>query len=355
MTAGASPTSHPSLPVRHSYPLAVEHAGFLTATSLVGRTLPYALVRFGILVGFSAVTIVWFIATFGVGGWLGGHIHPWIGLGWMIAGFGVYGYAWWFVVRYALYLIQAGHIAVLTELVVKGEIGAGSEGMFAYGKRVVTERFGQVNLLFALDLLIKGVVRAFNSTLNWLATLVPVPGLQSVVGIVNAVVRAATTYIDETIFSYNLARGDENPWRSSKDGLIYYCQNAEEILKTAAWVVVLDKVLTVVVWVVMMAPAFLLLATPLASALPGGIVAAFVIAALFASNVRQAFLKPIFLVMVMVKFHIVVRNQAINLEWDGRLSSVSSKFREIKDKAGEMTQPGVVPPPIPGAVPPGLS
>jgi len=37
--------------------------------------------------------------------------------------------------------------------------------------------------------------------------------------------------------------------------------------------------------------------------------------------------------MVMTKFHAVVQNQAINGEWDARLSSVSGKFREIKDQA----------------------
>jgi hypothetical protein len=341
--------SHPSQQVRHSYPLAIDHAGFGTALGLVMRTLPYALVRFAILLAFSVATIAWFLLTFGIGGFLGNRIHPWIGVGWMIAGLGVYGWAWQMVVRYALYLIQAGHIAVLTELITTGNIAHGGEGMFAYGKRVVTDRFGQVNLLFALDLLIRGVVRAFNRTLDWIARLLPIPGLQSIVGIVNAVIRAATTYIDETIFSYNLARGDENPWRSSKDALIYYSQNAQEILKTAAWVVVLDKVLTVLVWVVMMAPAFMLVAVLPSSGFGGFVtVAAFIIAALFASNVRQAFLKPIFLVMVMAKFHVVVRNQAINMEWDARLSSVSSKFQEIKDKAGEAVQPAPLPPPLPG-------
>jgi hypothetical protein len=343
------PYSHPSLPVRHSYPLAIDRAGFVTAASLVGRTLPYAVVRFGILLGYSVITIVWFLATFGIGGWLGAHVTGWVGLGWIIAGLGVYGWMWQTIVRYALYLIQAGHIAVLTELVTRGSIGHGSEGMFAYGKRVVTERFGEVTILFALDMLIRGVVHAFNRTLDWIASLLPIPGLQSVVGIVNAIVRAATTYIDETIFSYNLARGDENPWRSSKDGLIYYCQNSQEILKTAAWVVVLDKVLTVLVWFVMLAPAFALVWLLPSSSFGGFLkIAGLIIAALFASNVRQAFLKPIFLVMVMTKFHVVVRNQGINLEWDGRLSSVSSKFQEIKDKAGEAVRPAATPPPIPG-------
>jgi len=197
-----------------------------------------------------------------------------------------------------------------------------------------------VNLLFAMQLLVRGVVRAFNRTLDWLSHLLPIPGLSSVVGIVNAVVRAATTYIDETIFSYNLARGDENPWRSSKDALIYYCQNSMEILKTAVWVVVLDKVLTVVVWAVMLIPAGLLLVVLPTSLKPGGMLLGFVIAALFASNIRQAFLKPIFLTMVMTKFHVVVRGQPINMEWDERLSGVSGKFRDLKDKA-------LSPPPLP--------
>jgi hypothetical protein len=333
MTTETSPYSHPDAPVRHSYPLAIEQAGLSTAISLVARTMPYAVVRFGILLAFSVVTIIWFVVTVGGATVLGAKIHPWIGIGWLIVGLGAYGYAWWFVVRYALYLIMAGHVAVLTELVTKGQIGAGSEGMFAYGKRIVTEKFGQVNILFALDLLIKGVVHAFNRTLDFIAGFIPIPGLNSIMGIVNAIVRAATSYIDETIFSYNLARGDENAWRSSKDALIYYGQNSKELLKTAIWIVVLDKVLTAVVWVVMLIPAVLVGYLLPESAKGLGIIVTVVIAALFASNIRQAFLKPVFLVMIMTKFHVQIRNQAINLQWDGTLTRASRKFQEIKDKA----------------------
>lgn len=350
MTATPSPHSHPDAPVRHSYPLAIDQAGFSTACNLLMKTLPYAMVRFGILLAFSVVTIVWLIVTFGGAGFLGNAVHPWLGVGWMVAGLGLYGYIWWMIVRYFLYLVQAGHIAVLTELVTTGHIGAGSEGMFAYGKRIVTERFGQVNLLFAMDLLIRGVVRVFNRTLDFIAGFIPIPGLQSIVGIANAIVRAATTYIDETIFSYNLARGDDNAWRSSKDALIYYAQNSKEILKTAVYVVVLDKVLTAFIWIVMLAPAFLLLAVLPSSWAPGGFIGGLVIAALIASNVRQAFLKPIFLVMVMTKFHVIVRNQTINLEWDQRLTNLSRKFGEIKDKAAAGWSPSPsAPPPVPQA------
>jgi len=56
------------------------------------------------------------------------------------------------------------------------------------------------------------------------------------------------------------------------------------------------------------------------------------LAALLASNVRAAFLKPIFLIMVMTKFHVSIQNQPINQEWDARLSQVSDKFRQFDEK-----------------------
>jgi hypothetical protein len=54
---------------------------------------------------------------------------------------------------------------------------------------------------------------------------------------------------------------------------------------------------------------------------------------LFASNFRGAFLAPLFLTMIMIKFHLSVRDQPIDELWDERLSDLSAKFRELKDKA----------------------
>jgi len=335
--------SHPDRPVRHSYPLAVQDAGLGTAISLFIRTLPYALVRFGILVVVSVITIIWYVLTFGGAALLGGKVHPFLGYGWLFTGLGVYGYIWWTVVRYGLYLLKAGHVAVLTELITRGEVGMGSESMFAYGKRVVTERFGQVNAMFALDMLVHGIVRAFNRTLNWIANLLPIPGLSSITSIVTAIVHAATTFIDETMLSYSLARGDSDNFRSSRDGLIYYAQNSKEVLKTGVWVVILDKVATFITWLVMLAPGFVL-AWILPSSIAGaGSMAAFFIAGLFAWNLRAAFLEPLFLTMVMIKFHVCVRDQPIDLVWDERLSSASAKFVELKNKISGDRPPASAP------------
>lgn len=319
--------SHPDQAVRHNYPLANREVGFSAALRLLNRTMPYAVVRFGILLGVSVATIVWAALTVGGAAFLGDKIHPWIGYGWLFAGVGAFGFAWRLVLRYALHLVKCGHIAVLTELITTDQIGNGTQGMFSYGKEVVTKKFGQVNLLFGLDLLIHGVVKAFNRSLDFIAALIPIPGLNSLAALVNAVIHSATTFIDETILSYNLARADENPWRSSQDGILYYCQNAKKILKTAIGVVILDKALTVAAWILCMVPA-----TLIAGALPGPLKGAtIVIAALFAWNIRAAFLQPLFLIMIIIKFHVSAENQEINLEWDEKLSSISGKFKQLKD------------------------
>jgi hypothetical protein len=280
-----------------------------------------------VLVGVSVISIVWFGVTFGGAGFLGERIHPWVGYGWLFSGLGIYGWLWAFVVRYALYLIKCGHIAVLTELITTSAISNGSESMFSYGKRIVTERFAEVNVLFALDALVEGVVGAFNKTLDWVTSFLPIPGLHVIANLAGAIIRAATTYIDETIFSYNIARGEDNPWRGGRDGLVYYCQNSKEILKTAVVCIIADYVLTAIAWLLMFAPAALMV-----TVMPvlGGW--SFLVALLFAINFRQAVLKPLFLIMIMIKFHVSVKEQSINEEWDQRLASLSPKFEKIKSK-----------------------
>jgi hypothetical protein len=49
--------------------------------------------------------------------------------------------------------------------------------------------------------------------------------------------------------------------------------------------------------------------------------------------VRAAFIKPLFLIMIMVRFHALIENQPINQEWDTRLSGISDKFRTLGEQA----------------------
>jgi hypothetical protein len=337
-TGWGAGTAAPSA-VRHAYPVAIRDPSLGVAVGLMMRSLPYALARFGVLVAASVVAIIWLAVTIGGAGWLGTHIASVFGWIWLVLCLAGASFVWGTILRYLLHLIECGHVAVLTELITSGQVGNGSEPMFAYGKRVVTARFLQANVLFGLNALVRGIVDSFHRTLDWIADLIPIPGLESISTVVNVVLRAATRYLDKVIFSYNLARSDEDPWRSSREGLVYYAQNAKPVLTTAIWSVVLERVVTVLMWFVLLVPAGLItLALPSAAREMGGLMTV-IIAVLLAGPLRAAFVKPLFLIMMMVRFHATIEGQAINAEWDARLEALSDRFRTLgSDTARAMGQ-----------------
>ena len=319
----------PPLVVRHGYPLAVRDHGLASAISLLIQSLPYALARFGILLGCAVACIIWLVVAFGGAAWLGNHIASAFGFVWLLLCLCGAGFFWGTILRYVLHLLACGHVAVLTELITRGQVGNGSESMLAYGKRVVTERFGQVNALYALNLMVRGILATFHRTLDWISETLPIPGLEGLANLTNIILKAATRYLDKVILSYNLARGDEEPWRGAREGMVYYAQNAMPILKTAVWIVILERVLTVVLWLLLLAPAAAItVMLPRAVHESAGVVT-ILVAAILAGPLRAAFLKPLFLIMMMVRFHALIENQPINQEWDARLAAMSDKFRDV--------------------------
>ncbi|HEX3944552.1 MAG TPA: hypothetical protein VHW69_10730 [Rhizomicrobium sp.] len=319
--------------IPHHYPLACRNAGLMASIGLLIRSMPYALMRFAVLLSFSVVSIIWIAMTVGGAFWAGAHIAGAFGFIWFVSCAAMAGWFWSAILRYMLHLIECGHVAVLTELIVRGRIGNGSESMFAYGKRIVTEKFGQVNALFALNLLVRGIVNTIHNTLEGIGNALSIPGVESIVGVITAILRAATRYMDKVIFSYNLASEARNPWLGAQDGVVYYAQNAKPLLKQSVWIVVLEYALTAILWLALLMPAAALTTILPSSVREMGGVVTIVIAILFALAARGAFLKPVFLIMVMTRFHALIEQQPINCEWVARLNQVSDKFRELGQKA----------------------
>ncbi|MCC6933160.1 MAG: hypothetical protein IT292_07895 [Deltaproteobacteria bacterium] len=327
--------SHPDLAVRHSYPVIFKEEGFMAAFNLCMKTLPYMLMRIGAYLAFTIAAVIWAALCFGIaylfsgkddkGG--GGVIFFIIAIG---APAGIF----YWLKQYVLYMLKAGHVAVLTKLITVGELPAGINQV-EYGKKIVTERFAQTNVMFALDSIVTGVARAFNGTLDWISNILPIPGMDSIMNVVHKIVDNATTFIDETIMSYTLARGDENVWRSSADGLVYYAANVKPILKTAVTALVIEYVITGIVFLIALIPAYII-----SWMLPGDLSSfAWVIAIPITAGVRAAILHPIFLVMVALTFHKNAQNQPINLDLDQVLTKVSDKFTKLKGKIMESAKP----------------
>src|SRR5690606_18379442 len=133
------------------------------ALGMMARTMPFIVLRtavyFGIAVGYVLVTGTGAGIGYGIGGFGDEGFQASSTLWGGVIGFGVFGAAMYLAREYILYIVKAGHIAVLVEL-IDGKPMPDGRSQVSYATEVVKERFAQASVLFAIDQLIKGVVAA---------------------------------------------------------------------------------------------------------------------------------------------------------------------------------------------------
>lgn len=308
--------------------------------SLLARTAPFLVFRFVIYFG---ITLAYMLAT-GAGAGVGYGVASAFGEGvgggiWGgLIGLGAAGTVVYLLREYLLYLVKAGHIAVLVEL-MEGKALPVGRGQIDYAQRIVRERFAESSVLFGLDQLIKGVLRAFNRVFFTLSGLIPIPAVQGIVRLINTVVNLSLTYLDEVILAYNIRMQSVNPWQSGQTALVLYAQNYKAFLKNAFWLASFIWGLTLLVFLIILAPVTGLVA--LFPGTTGGV--AFIVALVFAWGVKQAVIEPFGMAALMQVFFKVTEGQQPNPEWEARLDKVSGKFRQLKDKGPPGASPRTVP------------
>ena len=245
-----------------------------------------------------------------------------------IAGFGLISAVLYWVREYILYLVKAGHIAVMVEL-LDGRAIPNGRGQIDYAQAMVRERFAEASVLFAIDQLVKGVVGAITGTVQAIGSFLPVPGIDTVLKFVNSVVRVSLTYVDELILGYMFRLRTENPYATGRDGLVLFAQNYWSFVKNAISVTLVMYVMTLIIFIVVLAPAL-----ALAAILPGAWTAwGIIIAAIFAFSFKAAFLEPLAIACLMQVYFKKIEGQVPDPVWDGRLQQLSRKFQELKEKA----------------------
>ncbi|MEN1727776.1 MAG: hypothetical protein AAGJ52_04980 [Pseudomonadota bacterium] len=303
---------------------------------LMGKTLPFLVFRFLI---YFAITLTYILIT-GVGagiGWGVGRIATedpagfslWGG----IIGFGLVSAVAYFLREYLLYMVKAGHIAVLVEL-LEGKELPGGRGQIDHAQKIVRERFAESSVLFGVDQLIKGVLKAFNRVFFSIANFLPIPGLQAIVGFLNTIVTLSLTYLDEVILAYNMKTKSENPWESSRTALVLYAQNYKAFLKNAFFLAFVIWGLTFLVFLIILGPVLAIVSFIPAVAGP----LTLIIALVMAWGIKQAVIEPIAMTALMQVFFKVTEGQQANPEWEGKLDGVSKKFGELKTKAADWEQ-----------------
>ena len=309
---------------------------------LMARTMPFLIFRFLI---YFAITFAYILMT-GIGAGIGYGIGAIGGSGaggsviGGIAGFSIMSVIAYLLREYLLYMVKAGHIAVLVELMEGKEI-PGGRGQIDHAQRVVRERFTESSVLFAVDQLIKVVLRAFNRVFFSIANFIPIPGVQWIVKFLNTVINLSLTYLDEVILAYNIRTRASNPWRSSGDAVILYAQNYKAFLKNAFFLAFFIWGLTFLVFFLILGPMFLIVQFIPAIAGPFTLI----LAGVLAWGIKQAVIEPIGMTALMQVFFKVTEGQQPNPQWQAKLEGVSNRFGKFKEKADEWDQTQGTPPP----------
>lgn len=298
--------------------------------ALLRKTAPFLVFRFliylGITLGFVLLTGAGAGVGYGLGLVAGDSARG--GMWGGIFGFGIASSVMYFLREYLLYLVKAGHIAVLVELLEGKDLPDG-RSQIDYAQTIVRERFGESSVLFGVDQLIKGILKAFNRAFLTVASFLPIPGADGVVKFINTVLNLSLTYLDEVILAYSIKTRSTNPWDSSQKALVLYAQNYKTFLKNAVW-------LAIAIWALTFL-TFLLILTPvagLAALFPGSTgPLTLIIALVFAWGIKQAIIEPFGMTALMQVFFKVTEGQDPNPEWEARLDKLSSGFRELKGLA----------------------
>jgi hypothetical protein len=299
---------------------------------LMFRTAPFILFRiavyFGISVGLLVLTGTGAGIGYGVGVFGDADFQATSTFWGGAAGFGLTAGIVFFLRDYLLYLVKAGHIAVMVAY-LDGQPVPGGRGQVAYARSVVQDRFGQASALFVLDQLIKGVLGLITGLVEGLMSILPIPGLDRVMGVLRAYLRIAVGLVDEVVLAHAIRTRSENAWEAAHDGLVLYAQNARPILVNAAWLTLISWILAALVFVLMLAPA-----GAVAWLLPGESSAGLVIfAVIFAWAVKAALIEPFVLACMLQVFFRVTEGQVPLPEWRGRLTQLSDKFRRLGETA----------------------
>lgn len=357
----ASSTSKAGTPCPHNYPVAVTEPGLGSALNLAKKTLSFAWYRYVEWVFLSAIMATVLSVVIGLCVVTYMYVHKYVS-GAVLLG-GMAALIFWvmpFIERQA-FLSHCGHIAVLTNLITKGDVGNGSQKMFKFGRELALSKLGELDTIWEVHGTIRSAVRHAVRTLDFIDAWLPMD-LSVIKRTMIRVLNWAMPYVDAVVLSYGLARGDENFGSAGLDGMVYSIQNAKSIIKTALGAWLWEKVILGPVWLasavgigVAAAGAVLSLTGADMTLLTqnpseffktqpfiglGAIAAGFVFGPLFAhlivKTLSEAFVRPMLIAMVMIKFHVTVRNQPLDSALQTRLVDGNESLANISSLAGRI-------------------
>ncbi|MBF4693334.1 zinc ribbon domain-containing protein [Fusibacter ferrireducens] len=258
------------------------------------------------------------------------------GIGWLFGSSGIVvtfflwlagaGAIRFFIMHYMGYLVKAGHIAVVTEAVIKGVI---PENQVEYGKQKVTERFVTSNAFFVIDNLVTASVRQIQRGIEKMGGALDfIPGIGVITNLAQFFVSISLGYVDECCLGYTFYKKEQGAFESATDGVVIYAQNWKELLKSA--VITMIKVLVTLLVLTLL--TFLVIGM-LFKALHWSTLIAFLIACLIVWVIKFAFIDSYIMINMMTTYMSTAETTEISYDLYDKLCGLSGKFKELFNKA----------------------
>ncbi len=235
--------------------------------------------------------------------------------------------------HYVLYLIKAGHVAVLGELVQKGSI-SGSEGMVGYGFKMVKSKFVTASAFFVVDRIIAAIVHGISNFIRRIGNWVPIPAVRTIFNLIAHIVSVFLNYIDEAVLSYLFTHPEKNAWKGARDGLVLYFKCWKSMLATSVILVLINYAIAIGIFFglyVLTAPLVLLLPWAIFHEIP------YFIALIIALFIKVAFLNQWTLVWMVTTYQESIKGKEPDSAAMEELERLVPKFREITSKVGKET------------------
>jgi hypothetical protein len=250
---------------------------------------------------------------------------------------GVWGTIHWMIQHYVGYMLKAGHVAVIAQTFKDCAVPSNA---VAVGKDLVKERFLTANVYFVVDKLVGGAVKQLQKLFGKVVGLFGnIPGGDTIKNIGNMFIDISLGYIDECCLGYTFYHKEQDVYKSAADGVVVYAQNWKPLLKDAAkttFIVLLSILVVTLLSFAVIGGLFRLL--------DWNMLVAVILSFIVAFSVKYAFVDSWILVKMMSSYFNAAGTTVITYDLYGKLSQMSSKFKELLNKSNTESAPSYVQP-----------
>ncbi|MDR2488174.1 MAG: hypothetical protein LBD42_01530 [Desulfovibrio sp.] len=233
-------------------------------------------------------------------------------------------------VRYAGYLLKAGHIAVVSEALAKGVV---PEKQIRFGKQAVLERFGTTHAYFVLDMLVDGAVDQLCKAVSKVGEAFEnIPGVSAVSGVAQLFLRIALGHVDACCLALTFHRKSGNAFKDAADSVVLYFQNWKTLLKNASVATLVCCALYGVLGILSLI-VFACFMDMDETGMPAAFAGVF-----FFLAVKTSFIDSWVMIKMVAGFFEKSKDTEPAADLYGKLADLSSKFRDLLRRSGEDNQ-----------------